>query len=336
MKKNRLYLIIFFILLIVATIMYLGNTKATIKKELRDFSIEDTASISRVFMVNKNNEMVNLERQEGGYWLVNGENIARQESVDLLLKTIRRVEVRAPVSETARESVIKNLAGRNIKVEIYVKNKLEKTFYVGGATQDQHGTFMLLEGSTSPFVAHIPGFSGYLTSRFFIDQELWRDPGIFRYFQDEIASITVKNGTIPDQSFKLSRNNNGSLTVEPLSGNWTNVEIDTLTAKFYTTLYKNISWEFLANKFDPVRRDSIASTPYLHNITLEDIYGKVQTITTWLKPADGKLDMEGNDLIYDDERMFALLNDQEHFIIVQYHVFNQICVDFDSFFIRND
>ena len=335
MKKNRLYLIIFCVLLIVAAIMFLSKTDVTLKKELRDFAIEDTASISRVFMVNKNNEMVNLERNQDGYWIVNGENIARQESIDLLLKTIRRIEVRAPVSETAMESVIKNLAGRNIKVEIYMKNKLKKTFYVGGATQDQRGTFMMMEGSTSPFVAHISGFSGYLTSRFFIEEDLWTDPGIFRYRPKDILSITVENGNVPDQSFKIRKNESGSFKIEPFSGIWQSSEIDTLNVNYYTTLYRNISWEFMASSFDAVRKDSITSTPFLYSVTVEDTEGKTNTITTWLKPADGKLDIEGNDLIYDDERMFAVLNNQKHFIIVQYHVFNQICLDFEAFLMQN-
>ena len=336
MKKSRLYLLVFILLFIVAAILYLSSSKVTLKKDLRDFAIEDTASITRVFMVNKNNEMVNLERSPKGNWIVNGEHIARQESIDLLLKTIKRVEVRAPVSKAAMESVIKNLAGRNIKVEIYMGDKLEKTFFVGGSTQDQHGTFMMLEGSASPFVAHIPGFSGYLTSRFFIDDELWRNPGIFRYNPEDISKITVENGNFPDQSFRIARNATGSFTVEPLRGSWQGVNIDTLSVKYYTGLYKNISWEFLAGKFDPARRDSISLTPYLYKIEVEDVNGQVNTVTTWLKPADGKLDIDGNDLVIDDERMFARLNKQEHFIIVQYHVFNQICVDFDTFFVRNE
>lgn len=336
MKKNRLYLLIFIILFVIAAILYLGNSNVTLKKELRDFAVEDTASVSKIYLVNKNNQEVFLERKENNLWWVNEKYPARKESIDLILKTLNRVRVRAPVSKSARENVITMLAGRNVKVEIYKGNKLHKVFYVGGATQDQRGTYMLMEGSSAPFIGHIEGFSGYLSSRFFIDEELWRDPGIYRYRSDDIKSVTLLYYQKPEQSFKINRISDKDFNIEPLYEGKESEPFDTLAVRFYTTQFKNISWEFLASEFDPVRKDSIVLTSALFTITVEDVTGKNTSVTSFLKPADGKEDMEGNILEIDNERMFALLNDEEFFVIVQYHIFDKVIVDYDSFLEKNN
>ncbi|MFC2097601.1 DUF4340 domain-containing protein [Bacteroidota bacterium] len=330
MKKNRLYLIIFVVLLVVAAILIISNSKVTLSKELRDFAIEDTASITKIYMANKSDQEVVLDKDENNQWFVNGKYPVRKESIDLILKTINRIEVRAPVSDAARDNTIRNLAGRSTKVEIYKKNKLLKVFYVGGATQDQRGTFLMIEGSTTPFVAHIPGFSGYLSSRFFIDEELWRDPGIFRYNSDDIKTVNIVNTYNPEQSFKLSRLDDGKFNLVPISRKRKPEEFDSLSVLHYTNQFKNICWEFVINKTDPVRKDSILSTLPLFTITVEDMTGNVNSVTAYTKPADGKEDMDGNPLEIDDERMLAIINGENNFYTIQYNIFDRIFVEYDS------
>jgi hypothetical protein len=56
----------------------------------------------------------------------------------------------------------------------------------------------MLEGAKEPYVVHIPGFNGYLSSRFHCRESDWRDKNIFRnlknisYFN---PSINGENGT---------------------------------------------------------------------------------------------------------------------------------------------
>lgn len=68
---------------------------------------------------------------------------------------------------------------------------------------------MLLEKSgkksSVPFVTHIPGFFGYLSTRFFAQPFLWRDREIFTLSPEKIKSITVENTEEPETSFTIQQ-----------------------------------------------------------------------------------------------------------------------------------
>ncbi len=57
------------------------------------------------------------------------------------------------------------------KVEIFQNGKIAKTWYVGNATQDHLGTYMLLKDaekgkSPEPFIMFLPNMYGSLQARF--------------------------------------------------------------------------------------------------------------------------------------------------------------------------
>jgi len=104
MKKNRIYIVLLIVLLIPAawfiyipiipaTWFIYNTSNSTIKKELRDFAIRDTASVTKIFMVNKNNKSITLERISPSTWQVNGSYIARKDAIDVILKTLKRIDV---------------------------------------------------------------------------------------------------------------------------------------------------------------------------------------------------------------------------------------------------
>jgi hypothetical protein len=64
------------------------------------------------------------------------------------------------------------MAAKSTKIEIYSKGEKVKQYYVGHATQDNTGTYMLLTNPETdknyeePFITHIPGFEGFLSTRY--------------------------------------------------------------------------------------------------------------------------------------------------------------------------
>src|SRR5210317_1904152 len=106
MKKNVIILILVIILAAVAVWIVTTNTNSTIKRELRDFAIADTASIDKIFMVKKTTEQVTLTRTASG-WMVNDKYHARNDAIQMILKTLKRVQVRNPVTESSMDNVVK-------------------------------------------------------------------------------------------------------------------------------------------------------------------------------------------------------------------------------------
>jgi len=117
MRKNRLIIILTIVLAVIAALLAITGSKGTIKPALKDFAVDDTSNVVKIFMTDKNNTNILLERQPQGFWELNGRYRAQQESVDLLLKTMLNLAVMQPVSEAAHNTVIKVMASSAVKVE---------------------------------------------------------------------------------------------------------------------------------------------------------------------------------------------------------------------------
>ena len=62
-KKNILILAITIILLIIAAFLVIRQSSGTFGGGMKDFAVTDTASITKVFLADKNNNTILLERK---------------------------------------------------------------------------------------------------------------------------------------------------------------------------------------------------------------------------------------------------------------------------------
>jgi hypothetical protein len=336
MKKNRTLAILLLLLIIIAGYLYFRQSGSTIKRELRDFAIEDTASVTKIFMVNKENEQVLLERV-GDNWRVNGKYPARKDASDLLLKTLNRIEVKSPVSKAAFDNVVKLLAANHTKVEVYAgKRKPEKVIYVGGPTNDYYGTYMMLENSSTPFIMHIPGFSGYLTTRFFLDENEWRDHGILRYSFHEIAMAELEDVRRPENSFRIENLGNNQFTLSSPENQAFVFSFDTLKVKQYLAQLMKVSFERIAAEIKPAVRDSILSTQPIYRIRVKDIHEVTTSIEAYLRPNFMAAASESeNPPEFDPERMYGRINQDSTLVIIQYFTFDPLFMEL-GYFKSND
>ncbi len=256
---------------------------------------------------------------------------------------MKDLQLKNHVAKSAIENISKQLATSSTKVEIYQNDKLIKTYYVGGDTQDGLGTFMLLtddetgENSSMPFVMFIPGFNGFLSVRYFLDEDLWRDRTVFAFYPDNISSITVEYTHLRDSSFTISLTDVNSISLADSKGA-TIPDFDTLILKRYITYYTSIQYEALKNDMRKSFIDSVLAKGPVHIIKLKDREGKVHTVKTFSKPADDTNQTDnvtGKPLTEDLERMFALINDDKDIAIIQYYVFGKLFQGV-SYFSRRD
>lgn len=308
-----------------------NNQDGTIRRELFDFAVADTGTVTKIYMVNTGGKQLTLTKEKAGDWKVNGKFKARNDAIKNLLVCVKDLEVKTPVAKSAIENVSKQMATSSTKVEIYEGEKLIKMYYVGSDTQDGLGTFMLLtdpetgENSTLPFVMHLPGFNGFLSIRFFMDEDLWRDRTIFAFYPDQIASVSVDYTHLLDSSFTISLTNSNLISLKDSKGN--NVpDFDTVKVKQYLNYYSNIQYEALKNELRPSFKDSILAKGAVHVITLTDRTGKKHVVKTFSKPAEpGANDpVTGQPLKEDLERMFALFNEDKDVAMIQYYVFGKL------------
>lgn len=330
-SKNKIVLLLFVALAAVSLWIYLGNSDGTFRRELYHFAVEDTSSVTKIHMQSMAGKEIILEKVKPGYWKVNKRYKARNDAVKNLLQCMKDMEVRQPVAKAAIENVSKQLATTSTMVEIFQKEKLVKKYYVGGDTQDGLGTFMLLtdietgKNSSMPFVMFIPGFNGFLSIRYFMDEDLWRDRSIFSHYPDEISYIKVDYAHRPDSSFTISLSDRNDISISDSKGNNLG-DFDTLKAKRYITYYTNIQYEKLANNLRPTYRDSVLAKGVVHTITLKERNGAVHTVKTYSRPSDPEKVNPATNKPYeeDPDHMFALINDDKDIAVIQYYVFGKL------------
>lgn len=330
MKKNNITLyIIFSIVVIVSIFLFFSNQKGTIKKELRDFAYEDTASINKIFLADKNNNTILLERINANTWIVNKKYTARRDAINLLLDCIASVRIKSPVPKASLSTVTKHLATRAVKVEIYANNKRVKTYYVGPPTPDNLGTYMILENSTVPFITHKPGFNGYLSIRYFVNEIEWRDVRVFPVRINNFYSLNVYYPSHSDDSYTIIRKSPG---VYKLLNN-SNDEIpvfDTLLVKenVMLTLKANVDrWEPNVPK---TRYDSLIKSIPLCQITVKTIKGESYKLNLYKRPnLKSYVDSLGNVMSFDPDVMYGIINDSS-IALCQYFTFDPIMIKINN------
>ena len=163
MKRNTLILLALFIALGLGTWYAIGyNQKAKQGSNINpdmDFAVNPD-EVYKIFIADRTGRSATLERN-GSKWMYNKEHVARQTAIDLLLETMKKIRVNYVPPAASEEHMVKSIASEGLKVEIYNKEgKAIKVYYIGGVTNDETGTYVIMDGAEHPYVAHIPTMVG--------------------------------------------------------------------------------------------------------------------------------------------------------------------------------
>ena len=316
--KSNLRLLFLLILVTAGTglLWYLdGNFGNIAKDKQADFAIDDTSKVVKIFIADNYGSTI-LEREVGDeYWVLNGEFKARKSSTDLLLKTFDRASVKGSVPELMRETVIRNLAGSAKKVEIYTGGEEpEKIWYVGSATPSHTGTYMLLEvpgegKASEPFIVHMEGFTGFLTTRFFTDEEEWKYTGILSYPNRTLQTVDFVNHKEDYNTYMLKADAEGVLNMYIKSG----IEIgytDTLRLQDHFLRFNKVHFESFNSRLTVEQEAELKQTTPDYTITCTDFEGISTPVFLYEK---------------DEEQMYGVTEDGQ-VVLVQTYVFNPLIV----------
>lgn len=330
--KNKLVILIFVLLAVVSGWLYMNRKSSTITGDLRDFAVQDTSSIDKMFLADRDGRTVILTRTGVGKWMVNQQFPARQDAVINLLETIKLLEVRSPVGKNLYNNTMKLMAARSVKIEIYQKSQLVKTYYVGHPTMDNLGTFMYLEHSTVPYIMHIPGFNGFLSTRYFANENEWRDRIIFRFDPRTIIHIDVKNTTKADRNFSVSRNPDSTFAVSFTQPQKLIPNIDVMKMRNYLEGYSKTNFERIDVKISAQQKDSILKTPPFSVVTVTDDRNYSKVVKLYRKPITASSrnqinENTGKPLPFDMDRFYTLIDGDNAFYICQYFHFDRLLIN---------
>jgi hypothetical protein len=332
--KRSSYLVIACLLLLTGFTVYTYLTKSkatTVDDKSRAFNLKDTASVTKIFIADKEGNKSLIKRGKDG-WTVNDKFRCRSEAILNLLEVIRNVEVKSSVPKEAKESVIKFMSFNAIKVEIYSGDDLIRQYYVGHETPDGESSYLILtdpetgKNYKDPYICFIPGFIGYLQPRYIANENEWRDRLVINYTPPQVSSINVRYNTLsPDSSFTIDLLN--TTTFRLRDGKGQAVAFDEAKLKQYLIYFQNISYEVLITGKNKKLQDSLTRVGPFCTISVTGKSFKTDTYKFFRKRFEGAFNPElGVKYEYDPDRLYMTFDNDRQWAVVQYFVFGKLFV----------
>lgn len=334
MKKNLIYLIVFLVLLAVAGWLFSeSNGKSTLAgPENYDFAVKDTASITKIVISDKSPKKVVVNRK-GKRWYLNKEHKVRKDAIEVLLETLARMEMRNFLPQRMIPVVEKNLSALGRKVEIYQNGSLTKVLYVGLPTTDEMGTYMKIEGSDQPYAVHIPGFNGFLNTRFIVDDYLWRSRELMDINTQAIKEVRVLFPDSLDQSFTVEVFSGDSLFVKRASDGKVMRGASQVKSRLLLAALSKLSYEGEIIPSDPIYddRDSLLNSTPVFKISVSDKEGRMQSFSGYkIKAAPETIDFDDPKTFFDPDRLHGFIND-ERMVLLQYYALRKVIKPLDYY-----
>lgn len=351
-------------LIIVAAVIVVGVVALVIAKQGsrdatfdQDFHVEDIDAVSKVFIADKQDNHVLLERviDTAGdtTWTVDGTYAANQPMVDLLLETLHDMRIRQQVNKNAVPQAVKLLSARAVKVEVYQRRwfinwfggrfrlfpheRLAETYFVGHETQDMMACHMFRKGDKVPYIIHIPGFRGYLTPRFVADPMAWRSHEIVHWDVHHLQRVELEIPASPEESFAVRRQ--GDTFVMELTQSHRQVDgFDTARVAQMLSSFANLNFDEYASRVPNSNMDTSFNTAPRTILRVTNTDGTTREVKTYLKYAnpDDTLAMPDTNLyeLFDVNRLYAIIDNKDS-VLIQYFVFDNILQP-ASFFMNKD
>ena len=310
-RKQLLY---FLLILLITVLIWLLSTdkKSTITND-NNFAISDTASVSKIFIADRSEKTIMLDRT-GKTWMVNNKYEVRKDAITTILNTIQQIRIQRPVAKNEFDGVIKDLATTGVKVEVYTNKETPiKTYTIGSPTANHLGSYMLLNGAQTPFVVHIPSFNGFLSPRYGIqgqrlNEKDWRTTIVFKFKVEDIIRVCVNNLHKSEKSFTL---NTKPMTLFNHKGDEVGFKEEKVLALLNS--FRKLNCESFKSK------DKLGSSTLLYELIINN-----DTLRTYsFSKAENNTD---NSNI---KRMYATLNNGE-LMLIQDYVFNKVLITIDQ------
>lgn len=335
---NKTYLLLLLLLLLSGAAFYfLSDNRSSTTNDLEsDFAISNSDDIHKVFLADKRSQTATLVRNGRGWDYINKDGATfnvRANAIHNLLETVTKVKVRYTVGEANMEMAINDLSTNGIKVELYSKsgNRL-KTYYVGGPSNDQQGTYMIMEDSDQPYVTHLGHWEGVLTPRFMLGEEDWRDKIVFKHDAKTIQSLSIEYPTKKNSSFMIDRIDEKTYNITPFYPSTKVIEKSVVHQKVdaYLYNYEKMVAEAFENK-NPNKTKILNQLPFCI-ITLKLTNGEEKKVRIISIVQETNVTKSGKIVRPKVERFFAVVNDGEDFFLVQNLVFQKLFLGYDHFF----
>jgi hypothetical protein len=306
---NKIFL--WSILLIISAgliVLILFSSRSPFGKNNSSFATESGKEITRIEF-GENGKRLFLEKK-GEDWLINGKTEARKSGVLFILRILKEIKIKSPVSPELfkNEITLKDIIP--VKVKVYEKRRLLKSFLVYKTRSNAYGNFMKIREASKAFIVYIPGYDGDIGSGFTMNELFWQPYSVFNLLPSEIASVNLENLSDTASSFLIvNRNHHCYLYANRIDlKGW-----DSTLVTRYLSYFVRIPFESWAFNIAETEKNKIEAQLPLYRITVTTVSGSKTRLTLWAKMTD-----ENSAIRVDSDRILGKTDESNELFIMRY------------------
>ena len=314
MKNNNIFLFYF---MVISLCFYSCSNE---KVDHKDFAISNTEEVTKIIMSDKSGKKIEIERGTD-QWTINKQYKVWEQQINYTLGVMKDIRVKSSVSEQKMDFVIKNIATSGVKVELFNKYGKIKSYYLGGNTPDHKGTYMIMEGSETAYILHIPDRNpGILNPKYGIlgtkvSENIWREPITINYSDNSILKIKIEDLKNKEQSYVIDLENISLYDSEEQK-----IPFDKTNLSYWNFAFNNLKCgaykpNLKKSNFNLIKKIYITTN---NNTDSLFIYDKTEVQST---------KKEYNPSV---EYKYASYNNSE-LVIIQNNIFNKVLITLDEF-----
>ena len=285
---------IFLFIIIGVLLLILFMRRSPFGKSNSSFGSEPKVEITRIEF-SESGKKLTLQKK-GETWLVNGKSEARKSGVLFIVRILKEIKIKSPVSSEFFESEITGKKIIPVRVMVYEKNRLLKSFYVYKSRSNIYRNMMKIKASSKPYIVYVPGYDGDIGSAFSASELFWQSYTVFNLLPSEIASVHLDNLSDTASSFSISQKDHHYI----LSDNKENlIGWDSSLVIRYISYFAYVPFESWDFEIDAGAKKLIEAQLPLYRITVTTTSGRKKVLTLWRKNSvKNGVNIEDSDRIY--------------------------------------
>ena len=293
---------------LVLIVILLFRNRLPFGKSNSSFSSEPGLDITRIEFSESGKKLI-LEKK-GENWVINEKSEARKSGILFIIRILREIKIKSPVSEELFNAEITKKGIEPVKVKVYDSNKLIKSLLVYKTSSNSYGNIMKIRERSKPFIVYVPGYDGDIGSAFTLSELFWQPYTVFNLLPSEIESVKLENLSDTSSSFSISGRNR-HFTISAMNRELTGWD-SSLVAR-YLSYFAWIPFEKWALEMSNDEKKMVESKQPLYRITVINSTGKELVLNLWEKIKDD----QGEKTI-DSDRLLGRTQSGGEFFILRY------------------
>ncbi len=186
MKRQKEYMVLIAVILILVVVLIISTGRNKMSYKLPKLDKIDTDAVTQI-EINKGDESILLERNQGDWLIMPEEFIADHNKVDDMLDVIGNLTLTELVSDKENYERYELDKEKRIHIKAFDKENILREFYIGKVSSTYSHTYVLMADDTNVYNANES-----FRSTFEQNESGLRDKSVMEFITEEITGLVLK------------------------------------------------------------------------------------------------------------------------------------------------